>query len=245
MVRAKKNTKNIKNKKKKGKFGIIIKRIFLIVAVVLLLWPIYFIVLYKYVPVYYTPLMLQRSIENIGVENSPKFTKKWVSFSEISPNLTRAVISSEDNLFQKHNGFCFDMIKKAWADIQSGKRFRGGSTISQQTAKNVFLFPIKSFVRKAYEAYLTILIENIWGKERIMEVYLNVIEMGPGVYGAEAAAQTYFNCHAKNLNQSQCALIAACLPNPIIYKVSKPSNYIKKRQSKIISLMPKMGKIEL
>ena len=211
----------------------------------MLVWPVYFVVLYKFVPVYYTPLMLQRKFENIGVANAPSAKQNWVPYEKISPSLARAVISSEDNLFQKHNGFCFDMIQKAWDDIQKGKRFRGGSTISQQTAKNVFLFPVKSYVRKAYEAYLTVLIEAIWGKRRIMEVYLNVIEMGNGIYGAEAAAKEFFNRQAKDLNPQQCALIAACLPNPLVYNVKRPSKYILGRQAKILSLMPKMGEIKL
>lgn len=242
MAHAKK--KRNKTRRKRGFFFYLI-RIMLCISVALFVWPIYFVVLYKFVPVYYTPLMLQRQIESIGMDNKPSVQKEWVSYKDISPALTRAVISSEDNLFQKHNGFSFDNIQKAWDDIQKGKRFRGGSTISQQTAKNVFLFPVKSYVRKAYEAYLTVLIEWIWGKRRIMEVYLNVIEMGDGIYGAEAAAKKFFNRRAKQLNDQQCALIAACLPNPLIYKVGQPSKYIQKRQAKILSLMPKMGKIEL
>ena len=242
MVRGR--TRNNTASRRRG-FWFVALRAALCLAVVLLLWPIYFVVLYKYVPVYYTPLMLQRYVENIGVENAVSAKKSWVAFDDISPALARAVISSEDNLFQKHCGFSFDNIQKAWDDIQNGKRFRGVSTISQQTAKNVFLFPVKSYVRKAYEAYLTVLIEQIWGKRRIMEVYLNVIEMGDGIYGAEAASLEFFKCHAKSLSSEQCALIAACLPNPLVYKVNKPSKYIRSRQSKILSLMPKMGKIEL
>jgi len=240
------HAKKKRNKTRRGRgFFFYLIRIIFCISVVLLVWPIYFVVLYKFVPVYYTPLMLQRKIEGIGMANKPSAQKEWVSYEEISPALTRAVISSEDNLFQKHNGFSFDNMQKAWDDIQKGKRFRGGSTISQQTAKNVFLFPVKSYVRKAYEAYLTVLIEWIWGKHRIMEVYLNVIEMGDGIYGAEAAAKHFFNRRAKDLNNQQCALIAACLPNPLIYKVGQPSRYIQKRQATILSLMPKMGKIEL
>ena len=240
------HAKKKRNKTRRGRgFFFYLIRIMLCISVVLLVWPIYFVVLYKFVPVYYTPLMLQRKIEGIGMANKPSAQKEWVSYEEISPALTRAVISSEDNLFQKHNGFSFDNMQKAWDDIQKGKRFRGGSTISQQTAKNVFLFPVKSYVRKAYEAYLTVLIEWIWGKHRIMEVYLNVIEMGDGIYGAEAAAKHFFNRRAKDLNNQQCALIAACLPNPLIYKVGQPSRFIQKRQATILSLMPKMGKIEL
>lgn len=236
--------KRNKTRRSSGFFFYLI-RIMLCISVALLVWPIYLVVLYKFVPVYYTPLMLQRKIEAIGMDNKPSAQKEWVPYEDISPALARAVISSEDNLFQKHNGFSFDNMQKAWDDIQKGKRFRGGSTISQQTAKNVFLFPVKSYIRKAYEAYLTVLIEWIWGKRRIMEVYLNVIEIGDGIYGAEAAAKKFFNRRAKQLNDQQCALIAACLPNPLIYKVGQPSKYIQKRQAEILSLMPKMGEIEL
>lgn len=156
----------------------------------------------------------------------------------------RAVISSEDNLFLKHGGFSVDNIKKAVEDHKKGKKLRGGSTISQQCAKNVFWFHSRSYLRKVHEAYLTVLIEAFWGKKRIMEVYLNVIETGSNVYGVEAASQKYFKTNAKKLNQNQCALIASCLPNPRIYHIDKPSAYIKSRQEKILGLMPKMGKLE-
>lgn len=203
------------------------------------------VVLYKYVPVCITPLMLIRSCEAIANHEKPRIERTWVALEDISPNMVRAVIASEDNLFLEHHGFSWEQMKIARREAQQGKRVRGASTISQQTAKNVFLPHHKSYVRKAVEAYLTVLIEWIWGKERIMEVYLNVIETGDGIYGVEAAAQTYFHKPAKRLNAAECARIAACLPNPRRYHVANPTPYILKRQQQILNLMPKMGRIDL
>ena len=155
--------------------------------------------------------------------------------------MVQAVVASEDNLFMQHNGFSFKDIVKAIEHNKKGKRVRGGSTISQQTAKNVFLWPKRSWFRKGLEAYFTVLIEFFWSKERIMEVYLNVIETGDGIYGVQAAAQNYFDKDAKNLSKSQSALIAVCLPNPLKFNPGKPSSYISRRKNQIVSLM---GKIE-
>ncbi|MCQ2250682.1 MAG: monofunctional biosynthetic peptidoglycan transglycosylase [Bacteroidales bacterium] len=226
-----------------GKTARTIRKILLWTAVALLVLPVIGVLIYKWAPVKWTPLMVQRYFE--GEPRSKNATQQWVDYADISPQLTRAVISSEDNLFAKHWGFSFPSIKAAWKGNREGKPFRGGSTISQQCAKNVFLFHTRSYLRKAYEAYFTLLIELIWGKERIMEVYLNVIEMGPGVYGAEAASQKYFRHSAKNITQAEAALIAACLPNPRRYLVAAPSQYVLGRQQTIMGLMPKMGKIEL
>lgn len=231
------------NKGKKHKFwyvaGVVLK-CFLAMSFI---WPIYFVILYKYVPIKVTPLMIQRFLE--GEKESKWANQTWIEYNKISPSLVRAVITSEDNLFPKHYGFSIEQIKKAIADSKNGKRLRGGSTISQQCAKNVFLPHSRSYIRKAYEAYFTMLIELIWGKRRIMEVYLNVIEMGPGVYGAEEASQRYFKQKASQLTDSQSALVAACLPNPRKYRIDKPSQYTKERQAKILKMMPNMGKIEL
>ena len=141
----------------------------------------------KWIPVWVTPLMVSRSIEYRN-DDGFRTQKKWRSYEKISPEMAKSVIASEDNLFVEHNGFDWKEMKKAIKEHkEKGKRLRGASTISQQTAKNVFLFPSRSFVRKVFEAYFTLLIEWIWGKERILEVYLNVAEMGKGIYGAEAA----------------------------------------------------------
>lgn len=238
-----KNKKTSKNSSRKKKIFAIIKKVLLWGAVLILVPPVLGVLFYKWAPVKYTPLMIQRWWE--GRADSKEAHQRWVPYEEISPQLTRAVISSEDNLFAKHWGFSFASMRAAWKGNREGKPFRGGSTISQQCAKNVFLFHTRSYVRKLYEAYFTVLIEFIWGKERIMEVYLNVIEMGPGVYGAEEASQRYFKHSAKKLTQAESALIAACLPNPRRFLVAAPSQYVRGRQQTIMGLMPKMGAIEL
>jgi len=195
------------------------------------------VLVYRFLPVYVTPLMVIRSIEQIASEETPTWKHTWVSFDEISPNLPLAVIASEDNRFPTHNGFDFVEIKKAMKENETRKRKRGASTISQQTAKNVFLWPKSSWVRKGFEVYFTFMIELCWSKERIMEVYLNSIEMGKGIYGAEATAQYKFGTTASRLSRSQCALIAATLPNPIRFDSAKPSPYIIRRQRQILRLM--------
>lgn len=206
----------------------------------LLVWIIVFffgstiaaVVVYKWMPVYITPLMITRSIENDN-----EMQHKWVPIEEISENMALAVVSSEDNLFMSHSGFDFDQIQKAIEEAEKTGRQRGASTISQQTAKNVFLWNGRSWVRKGLEAYFTVLIELIWGKERIMEVYLNSIEMGPGIYGAEAVAQAHFGKSASKLTRREAALIAATLPNPLKYSSKNPSKYMRKRQRQITRLM--------
>ncbi|WP_101542492.1 monofunctional biosynthetic peptidoglycan transglycosylase [Bacteroides cutis] len=194
-------------------------------------------VIYRFVPVYITPLMVIRSVQQIFTGENPKWHHTWVSSDKISPHLPMAVIASEDNRFATHNGFDFIEIKKAIEENESRKRKRGASTISQQTAKNVFLWPQSSWLRKGFEVYFTWLIELLWSKERIMEVYLNSIEMGKGIYGAQAAAKYKFNTTAAKLTEGQCALIAATLPNPIRFNSAKPSPYILKRQGQILRLM--------
>lgn len=198
------------------------------------------IVLAGFIPVYVTPLMVIRSVEAVFDGKTPKNSKEWVPIGEISPNLIQAVIASEDNLFMEHNGFSVKDIKKALQHNKQGKRIRGGSTISQQTAKNVFLWPDRSYLRKGLEAYFTVLIEVFWSKERIMEVYLNVIEMGDGIYGAQAAAMEFFGKNADKLTRRQAAAIAVCLPNPRRFSPAAPSPYIRRRTSTIMSLMNKL-----
>ena len=161
----------------------------------------------------------------------------WVPLEEISPYLSTAVMASEDQAFLDHNGFDKKAIKAAAKDYLDGKRRRGGSTISQQTAKNVFLWPNSSWLRKGLETYFTFLIELFWSKERIMEVYLNTIEMGDGIYGAQAVAQRNFDTNASELTKRQCALIAATLPNPLKFSSKDPSPYMRKRQRQILKQM--------
>ncbi|MBQ6709220.1 MAG: monofunctional biosynthetic peptidoglycan transglycosylase [Bacteroidales bacterium] len=199
------------------------------------------VLMLKWVPVWVTPLMVSRSIEYRN-DDTFRTQKKWRRYERISPEMAKAVIASEDNLFAKHNGFDWKEMRKAINDHKTkGKKLRGASTISQQTAKNVFLFPSRSFVRKAFEAYFTLLIEWIWGKERILEVYLNVAEMGKGVYGAEAAARAFFDKNASELTRREASLITACLPNPIDRHADRPSQYVSKRAGQIRSLIPKIA----
>lgn len=203
------------------------------------------VVAYKFIPVYYTPLMFIRVYEQVRDSKSIKLEHKWMPLKQIAQPLAQAVVASEDNLFLDHDGFDMIQIQKARADAEKGKRVRGASTISQQTAKNVFLWPGRTYLRKGIEAYFTVLIEWIWGKERIMEVYLNSIEMGDGIYGAEAVAQAHFKKPAYKLTKAEAALIAATLPNPRKFNSAKPSPYMLKRQTKIMSLMGKLLKIEM
>lgn len=205
---------------------------------------IVWVVAARFIPIWVTPLMIIRSVESIFEGEFPKNSKSWVSIEDISPNMVQAVVASEDNLFLTHHGFSFDAITKAFEHNQKGKRIRGGSTISQQTAKNVFLWPDRSYLRKGLEAYFTVLTELVWSKERIMEVYLNVIEMGDGIYGVEAASLEYFGKNASELSKSQAALVAACLPNPRRFNAGNPSGYIQRRKSKIVSLMGKIGEVD-
>ncbi|MCX7546535.1 monofunctional biosynthetic peptidoglycan transglycosylase [Xanthomarina sp. F1114] len=200
--------------------------------------------LYKWVPVPVTPLMLIREVENYQNERPLTWEHDWVSIDKISKNLQLAVICSEDQNFLNHNGFDMDAIEKAYENNKKGKRIKGASTISQQTAKNVFLWPERSWFRKGLEVYLTFLIENIWSKERIIEVYLNSIEMGNGIYGAEAAASYWYNKPASKLSQYEAASIAAILPNPLRFKANPASNYIESRKLWIVRQMGYFGTLE-
>jgi monofunctional biosynthetic peptidoglycan transglycosylase len=195
--------------------------------------------LYRFVPVPCTILMLQRCVEQKMSGRPMKLDKKWVPIERMSPNLPRAVATAEDQKFEEHLGFDFEAIEKAakYNERHHGRRVRGASTISQQCAKNVFLWPSRSWARKGLEVYFTFLIEVCWSKERIMEVYLNVVEMGPGVYGAEAAAGYYFHEPAARLTREQAARIAAILPNPRRWSASKPTPYILRRTDWILSHM--------
>ena len=195
------------------------------------------VVAYKWLPVPVTPLMLIRSVQQMSHGEHIRMRHHWVPIEEMSKHLPVVVIASEDQRFLEHHGFDFNAIEQALDERRSGKRKRGGSTISQQTAKNVFLWPRSSWVRKGLEAYFTVLIELCWSKERIMEVYLNSIEMGDGIYGAEAVAQLNFGRPASELTRANCALIAATLPNPLKFSSKNPSNYMLKRQTWIMRQM--------
>lgn len=195
-------------------------------------------IIYRFVPVPVTPLMVIRLVEQtFDPEKKVRLYKDWVPMSEISRHAPQAVFAAEDQKFLTHKGFDFEAMEKAWENNKKGKRIKGASTITQQTVKNVFLWPSRSYLRKGLEAYFTVLVELLWSKERIMEVYLNVIEMGDGIYGIEAAAQAYYNKPAAKLNINQAAMIAAVLPNPIRWTPAKPTGYIRGRQSWIMRQM--------
>jgi monofunctional biosynthetic peptidoglycan transglycosylase len=202
------------------------------------------VIIFKWVPIPFTPLMITRVIENKIDGNDAILSHDWVPLEAISPNLQKAVIASEDGNFLKHSGFDFEAMQKAFKNNQRGKKLKGGSTISQQTAKNVFLWQGRSYLRKGLEAYFTVLIELIWGKERIMEVYLNSIEMGNGVYGAQEAARVWYRTSAINLTKREAAGIAAILPNPRKYKATNSSSYIERRKDRIMRNMRHIGKID-
>ena len=203
---------------------------------------IFFTLLFRFINPPATPLMLIRVVQNIADDKTPSITKDWVKLSDISPNLVLAVIASEDNNFESHYGVDFKAIEKAQKLNAKGKKIRGASTISQQTAKNAFLWPGRNYLRKGLELYFTGLIELGWGKKRIMEVYLNIIEMGDGIYGAEAASQKYFHKSAKNLNREEAAAIAAVLPNPRRWRPDRPTGYIARTKSRILWAMSRVEK---
>lgn len=189
------------------------------------------VIVYKFLPPPVTPIMILRVFEgwfegkNVGIQ------KKWVSYEDISKNFFRAVVAAEDARFMSHSGFDWDAIDAArrYNEARKGKKLRGASTISMQTAKNAFLWHGRNYVRKALEAYFTILIEFVWGKKRILEVYVNIIEFGEGIYGVEAASRHYFAKPAKDLTRREAALLAAVLPNPRRWSPAAPTPYIEKR----------------
>lgn len=195
------------------------------------------VITFRFIPVYFTPLMSIRTIEQIRDKKNPRLLHAWVGYEDISDNLKRAVIASEDQLFFEHKGFDKKQIQKAMEENKSRKRPRGASTISQQTAKNVFLWPKSSWFRKGLETYFTVLIEFFWSKDRILHVYVNSMETGEGMYGAEAVARHHFYTTASKLSQSQSALIAATLPNPLHFNSKNPSAYVYKRQAFILQQM--------
>lgn len=205
----------------------LVRNIFLALFIVLVAGPVLAVIVFRFVPPPVTPLMLIRAAEGKGLDH------RWRSIKSVSPALPRALIAAEDAKFCDHRGFDFEALQKAYASNERGGKIRGGSTISQQTAKNIFLWPGRSYVRKGLEAWFTVLIETFWGKKRIMEVYLNSIEYGPGIYGAEAAARRYFGVGADKLSAAQAARLAAILPSPLKWKAVKPGPYVKKRARKI------------
>jgi monofunctional biosynthetic peptidoglycan transglycosylase len=217
-------TRRAKVKKKRGLLGRLIMLTFGVVVV----FPVCWVLVYRFVPPPVTSLMLIRLTEGRGMDY------RWRGMGDISPTLADAAIASEDAHFCQHHGFDFSAMEKAMAhnDKRPG-RIRGGSTISQQTAKNVFLWPGRSYLRKGLEAYFTALIEGLWGKKRIMEVYLNVVEMGSGLYGAEAASQVDFHHPARKLSTGEASHLVAILPNPLKYKAVNSGAYVQRRAGRV------------
>ena len=220
--------KSPKSHRRPGAVGRLLRWLALGVLIFGLLGPVAVVTLYRFVPPPITWLMVERMVEGHG------FDRHWVPIQRISPALVRALVAAEDSRFCEHHGFDFDAMQKAMeSNERRPGRIRGGSTISQQTAKNIFLWPHRDYVRKGLEAWFTVLIEGIWGKQRIMEVYLNSIEWGPGIYGAEAAAQANFHVSAARLNDAQAARLAAIVPKPLAWKAAVPGPYIRKRSGHI------------
>jgi len=215
-------------KGRKGGFWRAVGRLIGWLFLIALIAPPALVLLYRFVPPPITILMIERMAQGHGLE------RQWTPIERISPAMTRAVVAAEDANFCSHQGFDFKAIEKAMAHNERRPgRIRGGSTVSQQTAKNVFLWPERSWARKGLEAYFTVLIEVGWGKRRIMEVYLNTVEMGPGLYGVEAAARRYFRHGADKLTPVEASRLAAILPNPLKWRAENPGKYVRKRTGRI------------
>ena len=225
------------NEKHVKKVLILILKIILGVLLFSILW----VVFYKFVPVPATILILQKRAQ--AIENNERLKYTWVEYEAVNSNVPLAFIASEDQKFIDHNGFDYEAIEKAMAynEKKKYKKVRGASTISQQVAKNVFLWPQRSWIRKGLEVYFTFLIELIWGKKRILEVYINVAQMGKSTFGIQEASFKYFKKDASKISASEAATIAAILPNPERYNASNPGPYVKKRRDWIIRQMSNVG----
>ncbi len=206
---------------------------------IVLLFTVALVLVYKYVNPPLTPLMVMRYVNSSSEHRS--LQKQWTDYESISENMKLAAVAAEDQKFATHRGFDLESIQDAIEDRLDGRALRGASTISQQTAKNVFLWPGRSWTRKGAEAYFTFLIENIWGKRRILEIYLNVIETGEGIYGVEKASQVYFGKTAAELSAEDSALLAAVLPNPALLSPVEPSEYVNGRKVWITGQMKNLG----
>ncbi len=203
---------------------------------------IFSVIIFRFIPIPFTPLMIIRCVEQKSDGKKLKLTKKWVSLDNISPVMSLAVMAAEDQNFEEHFGFDLEAIRKAesYNNKHKGKKLKGASTITQQTAKNVFLWPSRSWIRKGFEVYFSFLIEVFWSKKRIMEVYLNVIETGDGIYGVEAASLIYFNKSSSKLNIYEASRLAAILPNPRNWNPVQPSARILRKTQRIIQYMGKL-----
>ncbi len=190
--------------------------------------------IYRWVNPNLTMLMVIRHYEFLFDGKSSGIQKDWESIDNISPNMVLAAVAAEDSKFLSHWGFDFDLIKQAMKHNQRSNRIKGASTISQQTAKNIFLWPRRSWVRKGFEAYFTLIMETLWPKQRIMEVYLNVVEFGKGVYGVEEASQKFYRKPAARLNRFECAMLTTVLPRPSVRNPSNPSSYMYRYQERVL-----------
>lgn len=221
-------------------------RIIFLASVYFISLSIFLVLLFRFVPVPLTPLMVIRTTEQMMDGKTMRLSKDWEPLENISPSVPLAVMAAEDQKFEEHFGFDIEAIKKAerYNDRHKGKRVKGASTISQQTAKNVFLWPARSWVRKGFEVYFTFLIEIFWSKKRIMEVYLNVIEMGDGIYGIKSAARHYFHKPASKLSVRESALIAAILPNPRKWSPVRPSAMVTRKSQRIMRYMGNLSAMQ-
>src|SRR2546423_1151811 len=218
-----------------SQFRVWVRRVVLAIMGTVVVLPVALVLLFRFVPPPITPLMVERLFEGGPI------TQSWVPLTDISPNLARAVIASEDSKFCSHHGFDWDAIDRALDEDAVGGRLRGGSTISQQTAKNLFLSPTRSWARKGIEAWFTVLLEELWPKRRILETYLNIAEWGPRRFGAEAAARAEFRKSASILTASEAARLATILPNPRTYRAGKPGPYVM-RQSQVVAARMGVGR---
>lgn len=235
-----KSKKKNKKTKKKGFFSGILKFLFLIILIFFVGTFLQVLIL-KWVPPLFSSFMAIRKVEFV-IKGSPSTIHyHWKPYDEISEEFALAVIAAEDQKFPDHFGFDLKAIETAIEDNKNRPNIRGGSTISQQVAKNLFCWPGKSYFRKAVESYYTLLIELLWNKKRILEVYINVAELGSGIYGAEAASINYFNQPAKKISRNQAALLAAVLPSPRKYSVIRPSKYVSGRAEWIKRQMNQLG----
>jgi monofunctional biosynthetic peptidoglycan transglycosylase len=230
-----------------SKFGGVFKlllRVLKLVVIVFVGASLLGVILFRFVNPPFTWLMVQRGFERKAAGKEWKIDKQWVDFDQISNSMKRAAVAAEDQTFLENHGFDFKAIQRAIRKNAKSKKLIGGSTITQQTAKNVFLYPGRSMIRKGLEAWFTVLIETFWSKKRVMEVYLNVIEMGDGIYGIEAASQAYFHKPASKLTNRQAAAIAVIFPSPLKWSATKPSRYLKRRQYLIRNNMRRLGPLE-
>ena len=218
-------------------------RLLCYLAIFLFTFSVSCVIVLRFLPVTVTPVKIIKWFENLS-EGQWLIRSNWVSLEKINPTMPRAVVATEDNFFLQHHGFDIEAIKLAIEYNKQGRKIRGASTISQQTAKNVFCTPDRTWFRKAVESYYTVLIELLWNKERIMEVYLNIIETRPNIYGVEATAERFYDKPAEKLNTYEAAMIATVLPSPRRMNLAAPSAYMQRRSTTVRSLMAKLPPVD-